>query len=159
MCLIHAASRLTSAALQDRQVELVLPALVKQLEIVDSVDLPERVKKFFRTVPIVLNPESNAEYTQLDGKWVVSIRTDSALPESKPMVLHELLHALHHQVLKQPTPEIAPRPITKRCSGTYTLQSMRRRISLITGRNILRSLARSFSSGQSSNRHTIASSR
>ncbi len=91
----------------DRQVELVFPALVKQLEIVESVDLPERVTKFFRTVPIVLNPDSNAEYTQINGKWVVSIRTDSPLPENKPMVLHELLHAFHHQVLKQPTPEIA----------------------------------------------------
>lgn len=110
--------RIDASLATDRQLEVILPALVKQLEIVDSVSLPERVTKFFRTVPIVLNPASNAEYTQVNGKWVVSIRTDSPLPENKPMVLHELLHALHHQVLKQPTPEIA---------GAYA-EALRKRI-------------------------------
>ena len=99
--------RIDATYATNQQLETILPALEKQLEIVDSVVLPEGVSKFFRTVPIVLNPASNAEYTEVNGKWVVSIRTDSPLPENKPMVLHELLHAFHHQVLKQPTPEIA----------------------------------------------------
>lgn len=99
--------RIDATRATDQQLEMLLPALVKQFEIVDSVGLPARITKFFRTVPVVLSPDSNAEYTQFDGKWVVSLRTGSPLPEDKPMVLHELLHAYHHQVLKQPTPEIA----------------------------------------------------
>lgn len=99
--------RIDATYATNQQLEAILPALVKQLEIVDSANLPERVAKFFRTVPIVLNPASNAEYAQVNGRWVVSLRIDSPLPENKPMVLHELLHAFHHQVLGQPTPEIA----------------------------------------------------
>jgi len=91
----------------NKQVEAIFATLVKQLEIVDSVGVPERVATFFKTVPIVLNPASNAEYAQVDGRWVVSIGPESQLPDNKPIVLHELLHAFHHQVLMQPTPEIA----------------------------------------------------
>lgn len=92
----------------DEQVKRVVPSLTKQLEIVESVHLPESVIAFFRTVPIVVNPElekMNGEYQQEAGRWVVRVKPTS-IPSDRAIVLHEMLHAYQHQVLKPPVPPI-----------------------------------------------------
>jgi hypothetical protein len=93
-----------------KQKQTVLASLEHQLEIVESVKLPAAVLDFFRTVPLVIDPAmqdkpTNGEYTQRDGAWAVRIKPIS-LPGERAIVLHELLHAYHHQVLKQPTPPV-----------------------------------------------------
>jgi hypothetical protein len=47
----------------------------------------------------------NGEYMQQDGRWVVRVKPTS-LPDDRAIVLHELLHAYQHQVLKPPVPPI-----------------------------------------------------
>jgi hypothetical protein len=94
----------------DKQVKKIMPTLREQLDIIESVRLPQGVVEFFRTVPIVLNPDtnpdSNAAYEQKGGKGVVSISPVAVLPANRPIVLHELLHAFHFQVLKLADPAI-----------------------------------------------------
>lgn len=110
-------------------------SLDKQLEIVEAADLPETVMSFFRTVPIVVDPaltKMNGEYMQLDGRWVVRVKPTS-LPKNRAIVLHELLHAYQHQVLKPPVPAIgrayqeALRPNTypAKFRGAYFLSNAR----------------------------------
>jgi hypothetical protein len=95
----------------DQQLKKVMPALRKQLDVIESVRLPKDVVEFFRTVPIVLNPDtnpnSNAAYEHKGGNGVVNISPGAVLPENRPIVLHELLHAFHFQVLKLADPVIA----------------------------------------------------
>jgi hypothetical protein len=119
----------------NRQRESVLPSLIRQIEIVESVGLPEPVMAFFRTVPIVIDPDltgMNGAYKPLAGRDVVRIKPTS-LPESRAILLHELLHAYQHQVLKIPTPPVgrayqqALRPETYPSDyrGTYFLSNGR----------------------------------
>lgn len=78
-----------------------LPSLTNQLAIVESVGLPEKILAFLRTVPILVDPSLKGmpgQYTAMEGKFVVRVRPIE-LPNNKPIVLHELLHAYHHQVL------------------------------------------------------------
>jgi hypothetical protein len=95
----------------DQQLKKIMPSLRKQLDIIESVGLPKGVVEFFRTVPIVLNPDtdpnSNAAYEQRGGNGVVNISPVAVLPGNRPIVLHELLHAFHFQVLKPADPAIA----------------------------------------------------
>jgi hypothetical protein len=102
-----------------KQRETVRPSLIHQLEIVESV--PEPALAFFRTVPIVIDPSItgvNGMYRQIEGRWVVAVRPAS-LPAERAIVLHELLHAYHVNVLKLPTPAVG-RALTQALRpGTY----------------------------------------
>jgi len=92
----------------ERDRKLVLRSLDEQLEIVEATKVPPSVMEFFRTVPIVVDPAltaMNGEYRQQDGRWIVRMKP-TKLPGDRPIALHELLHAYHHQVLKQPTPQV-----------------------------------------------------
>lgn len=92
----------------ENQKRKLLPSLERQIAIVESVNLPEEVLGFFRTVPIVVNPaltKMNGEYAQVDGGWAVGVKPVS-LPDDRAILLHELLHAYQHQILKPPVPEI-----------------------------------------------------
>jgi len=91
-----------------QQLQAVLPSLRRQFEMIDALQLPQDVAEFFSSVPIVLDPrlqEMNGEYARLDERWVVRVKP-VRLPADRAIVLHELLHAYHHQVLEQPTPAI-----------------------------------------------------
>jgi len=84
------------------------PALQRQLEIVESVGLPDKVIAFFRTIPIFIDPTLRDEagrYSRMDGEWRVRVRPSEMSP-IRPIILHELLHAYHHQVLSLDNPEI-----------------------------------------------------
>lgn len=75
--------------------------LDRQLEIVESVGLPDNVLNFFHTVPIIIDPSLQGEpgvYGELNGVKAVRIRP-IPFPADMPIVLHELLHAYHDQVL------------------------------------------------------------
>ena len=73
----------------------------EQLQIVESVGVPVDVINFFRTVPIVIDPSVEGQpaiYGRKGNERAVWIKPIS-LPAEKPIVLHELLHAYHDQIL------------------------------------------------------------
>jgi hypothetical protein len=90
------------------QVTETLPTLQHQIEIVESVGLQQQTLSFFHKIPIVIDPTltgMNGRYEQVDGRWVIRARAGQ-WPPDRAILLHELLHAYHHQVLGQPTPPI-----------------------------------------------------
>lgn len=92
-----------------------------QVGIIDAIKLPDEVRSFFRTVGIVVDPSltgMNGQYVQIDGQWVVRARPGS-WPEDRAILLHELLHAYHRQVLRQPTPPVGRALQEALREGTY----------------------------------------
>lgn len=80
--------------------ETLRAAMNKQIDMVLAVGLPEKILNFFETVPINvhLGKESSAgHYT--GKKKEVEITSEFLERGHKPALLHELLHAYHHQVL------------------------------------------------------------
>lgn len=111
-------------ALAADQYEQVYDTLGTQLQIVESVGLPNAVLTFFRTVPIVVDPtlkDQPGAYGRLNGERVIRVQP-IALPGDKPIVLHELLHAYHDQVLTLDNAEILGAYRLARASGMYPLQ-------------------------------------
>jgi len=85
-----------------------LANLQYQIGVVEAANLPTRVLSFFRKVRLVVDPSltgMNGQYTQLNGQWLVRARPGQ-WPPARAILLHELLHAYHHQVLGQPTSAI-----------------------------------------------------
>jgi hypothetical protein len=88
-------------------VEKNLPSIRRQIKIVVSVDLPEEVLRYMRTVPIVISKrpseyKSEGLYSNLTGRWVVELVPEN-IPSARPVLLHELLHAYHREFLKTST--------------------------------------------------------
>lgn len=104
-----------------KQVKETLATLRHQIEIVESAELPPEVLTFFHGVPISIDPSlrgMNGEYAQVDGKWLIRARA-GRWPSDRAILLHELLHAYHHQVLKQPTLPIGRAFNEARRDGIY----------------------------------------
>jgi hypothetical protein len=76
--------------------------LERQIEIVISAGVPDKVQAFFRTVPIEIHPEHNGNGGTYQQKKVTLPALP--LPADRPVLLHELLHAYHHQVLGNAAP-------------------------------------------------------
>ena len=107
-----------------------------QIEIVEAVGLQPEVLTFFRSIPISIDPSltgMNGQYSQVDGKWLIRARAGQ-WPSDRAILLHELLHAYHHQVLKQPTPPIGRAFNEARREGIYPSE-YRMRISSLTRRS------------------------
>lgn len=103
------------------QVKETLATLRHQIEIVESVGLQPEVLTFFHGVPISIDPsltEMNGQYAQVNGQWLIRARAGK-WPPDRAILLHELLHAYHHQVLKQPTPPIGRAFGEARREGVY----------------------------------------
>jgi hypothetical protein len=99
----------------------VFKSLDKQLAIVEAANVPENVLTYFRTVPIVLDPNftvMNGEYRQVAGHWIVRMKVTN-LPADRPIVLHELLHAYQREVLKGGAPAIRQAFIQGKDSDIY----------------------------------------
>ena len=94
--------------IDERDWKKMAPSLDNQLQIVEAVGVPENVMDYFRTVPLVVDPgltKMYGEYLQRRGTWFVRIKP-AKLPTDRPIVLHELLHAYHREILKLPTPQV-----------------------------------------------------
>jgi hypothetical protein len=94
----------------EQQRRTVMPSLAKQIGVAMSLDAPPSLLEFFRTVLIVVDPNmltmaTNGQYMQGENSPYVRIKP-IALPEERAIVLHELMHAYHHQILKMDTPDI-----------------------------------------------------
>ena len=80
---------------------LVAPSLFEQLAIVESVDLPPPMLAFFKKTRILIDPDLRGNpgiFSVQNGEGRVTIRS-IAFPANKPILLHELLHAYHFEVL------------------------------------------------------------
>jgi hypothetical protein len=76
-------------------------SVARQLEIVESVGLPSQVLEALKHTPIVVDPDLRGNpgvFSAFGGNPVVRIRP-IVFPSNKPILLHELLHAYHYQVL------------------------------------------------------------
>ena len=103
------------------KVKQTLATLRHQIEIVESAGLQPQVLTFFRSIPIAIDPSltgMNGQYAQVNGQWVIRARV-GRWPSDRAILLHELLHAYHHQVLRQPTPSIGRAFDEARRDGVY----------------------------------------
>lgn len=79
--------------------EAVLVAVKRQIELVERAGLAPEVLEFFRSVPILLMPDSTGTpglYSKTNKR--VGLKFTDLGPD-KPILLHELLHAYHDQIL------------------------------------------------------------
>lgn len=79
--------------------DTVLAAARRQIEIVETVGLAEETLKFFRSVPIMLQPASTGTpglYSKRNKR--VSLKHVDLAP-NQPILLHEFLHAYHDQIM------------------------------------------------------------
>jgi len=86
----------------------MLPSLHKQIDIVERAQVPADVLEFFRTLPIIVDPNlegSRGHAQRLDGKQIVTLQ-DEKLPADRPILLHELIHGFFATKLRGHTPAI-----------------------------------------------------
>lgn len=81
--------------------------LEHQIDIVEQSGVPPATLEFFRSVPVVMvrKLDTGFGHAQMkDGRQIVELKAEK-LPEDRPILLHELLHA-YHGVKLGPTPMI-----------------------------------------------------
>jgi len=81
--------------------------LERQIEIVEQSGVPAATLDFFRSIPVVMVPRLETGFGHAeakDGRQIVELKA-AMLPEDRPILLHELLHA-YHGVKLGPTPMI-----------------------------------------------------
>lgn len=87
--------------MNESQKSSVLPTVVEQLMIVESVGLPDNVVNFFRKIPLLVDPTLQFQpgmYLSKGSLGVVKVQP-ILFPQNKPILLHEFLHAYHIKVL------------------------------------------------------------
>jgi hypothetical protein len=90
-----------SGQLSDDQRRVAILSVRTQISIVNSVGLPASVLAFMQTVPILVEATAisgGAQYRLSDGRWIVALPPET-IPSTRPVLLHELIHAYHHQLL------------------------------------------------------------
>jgi hypothetical protein len=83
------------------------PSLERQMEIVERSGVPPATLDFFRSIPVVMVKKLNTGFGRAgmkDGRQIVEL-VAARLPDDRPILLHELLHAYHGLKLG-PTPMI-----------------------------------------------------
>lgn len=98
-----------------------LGTLRNQMRVVADARLSPEVLSFFHRVPIVIDPSldsSNAEYTSATGSSVIRAHP-GIWPAGRAILLHELLHAYHREVIGQPSPAIDRAFAEATREGTY----------------------------------------
>jgi hypothetical protein len=83
------------------------PSLERQIEIVEQSGVPAATLDFFRSVPVIVVPNLDSGFGHagvVDGRQIVELKA-ARLPQDRPILLHELLHAYHGLKLG-PTPMI-----------------------------------------------------
>ncbi|GAB3466722.1 hypothetical protein GCM10027321_33200 [Massilia terrae] len=98
-------------------------ALDAQLQIVESVGLPQMVLDKMRQTPIVIDPSLRGQpgvFMPRNG-GVVVVRP-FAFPANKPILLHELLHAYDFKVLGMADPKVAAAYRNARANPAFPAQ-------------------------------------
>lgn len=76
----------------------VLAGVRVQIDIVDGLRVADSVKRFFRSVPLVMvisTPRGSAAYG--GGQMVMPLKSSAPYDREHPVLLHELCHAYHEQ--------------------------------------------------------------
>jgi hypothetical protein len=113
--------RVDTSRVPEAQLAETLANLEHQMGIIESANLPAKVATFFRQIPIAIDPAltgMNGAYDKRDGKWLVRARPGQ-WPSDRAILLHEMLHAYHREVLKMPTPPIGEAYTEARRKGVY----------------------------------------
>ena len=82
------------------ETDRIIKAVKRQIEIVEEVKLSEENLNFFKSIPIVMIPETAGQpgvYNANDNKVFLKARD---LAPNRPILLHELLHAFHNLKIK-----------------------------------------------------------
>lgn len=79
----------------------ILASVKRQIEIVEQVGLSDENLNFFKTVPVVMLMDSSGTPGIYDGKKKTVFLKAKDLAPDKPILLHEFLHAFHHQRIPQ----------------------------------------------------------
>jgi hypothetical protein len=85
-----------SSAKTDR--DALMASLSKQIDLVESLPVKPEIKAWFRAIPLIIDP--NLLGGGFVKRGVLSLR-DEAIPEERPVLLHELLHIYHAQKMPQ----------------------------------------------------------
>lgn len=105
----------------DAQIDADYASLARQIAIVEAVDAPAAVKTFFTTIPIRVErdlPKLPGQFVSNPHGGFVRILADG-MAADRPILLHELLHAYHADVLGQPNATIAAAFAEARDSSDY----------------------------------------
>jgi CubicO group peptidase (beta-lactamase class C family) len=75
----------------------IFGSIQKQIDLVEDLPIKPEIKAFFRSIPIVLSPNLHGEgrYSS-NGGLQMAVGTE---PDSRPILLHEFLHAFHFDKL------------------------------------------------------------
>lgn len=87
----------------------VMAAIQAQFDVVEAVALPPQVLAAMKNTPVVIDPELQGKrglFLVRRGVGAVYLRP-MVFPPNTPVLLHELLHAYHFNVLGKDRPEIA----------------------------------------------------
>ena len=81
-----------------KNLDALRASLHKQIDLVEGIRMREDIKSWFRATPLTIDPALRmGGFVQ---RGVLSLR-DEAIPEERPVLLHELLHIYHAQRLPQ----------------------------------------------------------
>ena len=89
----------TSQIAGKENVDIVVAALKRQIEIVETVGLSVETLKFFRSIPIAMLTSTAGTPGLYSFKNNRVFLKSVDLAPSKPILLHEFLHAYHDQIL------------------------------------------------------------
>jgi hypothetical protein len=96
-------------------------SVIEQLNIVEAANLPPDVVNFFKQTKILVDPAVRGNpglFSVRDGDGAVRIQ-QIAFPASKPILLHELLHAYHFYILSLKNPAIIDAYAAASRTGRY----------------------------------------
>lgn len=77
--------------------EILLTYIRQQIDLIEGLPIAEARKAWFRGVTIVINPALNMAGRFRDGRLELNGETS---PADNPVLLHEMLHGYHFEVLK-----------------------------------------------------------
>jgi hypothetical protein len=81
-----------------KNLDALRASLHKQIDLVERIRMREDIKSWFRATPLTIDP--TLKMGGFVQRGVLSLR-DEAIPEDRPVLLHELLHIYHAQRLPQ----------------------------------------------------------
>jgi hypothetical protein len=89
-----------SRAKQHPKYKVFEDSLKHQIDIVENVNLKPSVKKYFQNKKFIVTPKikSRARFKYSRSAVLIKLRP---LPKKKPILLHELLHAYHNEMMPQ----------------------------------------------------------
>lgn len=93
--------RLLTEKGREKLPEDLVRSLEAQIDLVEGLAINPKIKAWFRKVPLEVDPtRSGSPGVYQTGKKRI-LFTVEAQPPDNPVLLHELLHAYHHQVLRE----------------------------------------------------------